>query len=81
MVKVIESGCLRATVDMNDLNFPKISVETIQPIDVQEYHSNFDVWHWESDIARDAKRLYTLVDGLLFNERCKARRAKLCGAS
>ena len=54
MVKVIESGYLRAEVDMTDIDKPKITISTVQPVVVSEYHSNFDVWHWGGDFAVDA---------------------------
>ena len=81
MVKVIECGYLRAVVDITDINKPKMSVETITPVEVCEYHSNWDVWRWDADIAKDAKALYSMVDGFLFSERQRRRREKLCAVS
>lgn len=81
MFKVIEYGYLRAVVDITDINDPSWTVETIQPVKVKEYHSNWDVWRWDADFAKDARALYALIDGFLFSERNRRRRAKLCGAS
>ena len=81
MVKVIECGYMRAEVDMTDIYDPKITVSTIQPITVFEYHSNFDVWRWDRDISVDTRALYAEVDSYIATERIKARREKLCAVS
>lgn len=82
MVKVIESGYLRAEVDMTDIDKPKITISTVQPVVVSEYHSNFDVWHWGGDFAVDACGLYAEVNAAIFDERWRRRRERLlCGAS
>ena len=81
MVRTVECGYLRAEVDVTDINDPKISITTINPISVSEYHSSFDVWRWDGEIAMDARALYAEVDGVIFDERMKRRREKLCGVS
>lgn len=81
MKKIIECGHLRAEVDMTDINDPKIAISTIRQVVVSEYHSNFDVWRWDSEIAMDARALYAEVDGAIYAERQRRRREKLCAVS
>lgn len=81
MTKIIESGYLRAEVDMTDINDPKIVITTIRPVVVSEYHKNFDVWRWDSEFAMDARGLYALVDAEIYAERQRRRRERLCAAS
>lgn len=80
MVRIIESGYLRAEVDMTDIHDPKIVITTIRPVVVSEYHENFDVWRWDGEFAMDARALYGLVDAAIFDERQRRRREKLCAA-
>lgn len=82
MVKVIECGYLRAEVDMTNINDPKITVSTIQPVTVSEYHKNNDVWRWGGDLAVDACGLYAEVNSAIFDERQRRRRERLlCAVS
>lgn len=81
MTKIVESGYLRAEVDMTDINTPKITITTVRPVAVSEYRSNDDVWRWDREFEIDVRGLYALVNAEIYTERQRRKRECLCAAS